>query len=147
IRTTEGAATRLGIQLSVVKVRQPSELDAAFETIARARADGLVVAPDPMLSSQRQRVVELAARHQVPAAYPSGLFSEVGGLLSYGQHGSERFRRAAAYVDRILKGATPGELPVEQPSTFELVVNLKTARTLRLEIPSSVRLRADHLIE
>ena len=147
IRTTEGAAARMGMQLHVVKIRQPAELDAAFETIARARADALVVAVDPMFSGQRWRIVELAARHRLPATYASGGFPEVGGLLSYGQHRSERFRRAAAYVDRILKGAKPGDLPVEQPSTFELVLNLKTARTLRLEIPSSVRLRANHLIE
>jgi putative tryptophan/tyrosine transport system substrate-binding protein len=147
IRTTEGAAARMAMQLHVLQVRQPAELDAAFETVARARADVLIVAPDAMFSSQRRRIVELAARHRIPAAYGSGVFPDVGGLLSYGQHRTERFRRAAAYVDRILKGAKPGDLPVEQPSTFELVLNLKTARTLRLEIPSSVRLRANHLIE
>jgi ABC-type uncharacterized transport system substrate-binding protein len=147
IRTTEGAAAQRAMQLHVVKVGQPAELDAAFETIARTRADALVVAVDPMFSSQRRRIVELAARHRIPAAYGSGVFPEVGGLLSYGQHRNERFRRAAAYVDRILRGANPGDLPVEQPSTFELVMNLKTARTLRLELPSSVRLRANRLIE
>ena len=147
IRATEGAAARIGIQLHVVKVQQPAELDVAFETIARARVDALVVSADPMFSSQRRRLVELATRHRLPAAYASGVFPEVGGLLSYGQHESERFSRAAAYVDRILKGAKPGDLPVEQPSIFELVLNLKTARTLRLEIPSSVRLRANRLIE
>ena len=147
IRTAEGAAAQMAIQLHVVKVRQPAELDAAFETIARMRSDALVVAVDPMFSSQRRRIVELEARHRIPAAYGSSTFPEVGGLLSYGQHRTERFRRAAAYVDRVLKGAKPGDLPVEQPSTFELVLNLKTARTLRLELPSSVRLRANHLIE
>jgi ABC-type uncharacterized transport system substrate-binding protein len=147
IRATEGAAARMAMRLQVVKVGQPAELDAAFETIARARADALIVAADPMFTGQRQRIVELAAHHRLPAAYASETFPEVGGLLFYGQQRSERFRRAAAYVDRILKGAKPGDLPVEQPGSFELVLNLKTARTLRLEIPSSVRLRANLLIE
>lgn len=147
IRATEGAAARIGVQLHVVKVRQPAELDGAFETMARARVDALIVAADPMFSSQRQRIVELAARRRLPAAYGSGVFPDVGGLLSYGQHKSERFRRAAAYVDRILKGTKAGDLPIEQPSTFELVLNLKTAHALGLELPSSVRLRANHIIE
>jgi len=148
IRTTlESAAARLGVQLHVATVRQPSELDMAFETIARARSDALIVAVDPMFSGQHQRIVELAARHRLPTTYGSGLFPEAGGLLSYGQHQSERFRRAAVYVDRILKGASPGDLPVEQPSVFQLVLNLKTARSLGLQLPDSVRLRADHVIE
>lgn len=147
IRTTESAAARLGVQLHVATVRQPHELDTAFETIARARSDALIVAVDPMFAGQRQRIVELAARHRLPTTYGSGLFPEVGGLLSYGQQQSERFRRAAVYVDRILKGARPGDLPVEQPSVFQLVLNLKTARSLGLQLPDSVRLRADHVIE
>lgn len=147
IRTTESAAARLGVQLHVATVRQPRELDTAFETIARARSDALIVAVDPMFAGQRQRIVELAARHRLPTTYGTGAFPEAGGLLSYGQHQSERFRRAAVYVDRILKGASPGDLPVEQPSVFELVLNLKTARSLGLQLPDSVRLRADHVIE
>jgi len=147
IRATEEAAARMGIQLHVVRVRQAAELDGAFENIAQSRAEALVVATDPLFSSQRRRIADLAARYRVPAAYWSAAFPELGGLLSYGQHTKERFRRAAAYVDRILKGAKPGDLPVELPSTFELVLNLKTARAPRLEIPSSVRLRATHLIE
>jgi putative tryptophan/tyrosine transport system substrate-binding protein len=147
IRASEDAAARIGIQLHVVKIHQPAELDVAFETIARARVDALVVSTDPMFSSQRRRIVELAARRRLPAAYGSAVFPEVGGLLSYGQHRSERFRRAAAYVNRILNGAKPGDLPVEQPSTFELTLNLKTAHALGLEFPSSVRFRANHLLE
>jgi putative ABC transport system substrate-binding protein len=147
VRTTEGIATQMGIQLHVVKVRQPADLDAAFQTIVQAGANALVVVVDPMFSSQRQRIVELAARHRLPAAYASGVFPEVGGLLSYGQPRTERFLRAAAYVDRILKGARPGDLPVEQPSAFELVLNLKTTRALKLDLPPSVRLRATHVIE
>ena len=138
IRATNEIAARIGIQLDIVTVRQPADLDAAFIKIARARAEALVVATDPMFSSQRARIVELAARHRIPAAYQSGLFPEVGGFLSYGLHANERFRRAAGYVDQILKGAKPGELPVEQPRSFELKINLKTAKTLGLELPSSV---------
>ena len=147
VRATEGVATQMGIQLLVVKVRQPAELDVAFQTIVRASANALVVAVDPMFSSQRQRVVELAARHRVPAAYASGDFPEVGGLLSYGQRPTERFLRAAAYVDKILKGAKPGDLPVEQPTKFELIINLKTAKALGLTIPPSVLGRADQVIQ
>jgi putative tryptophan/tyrosine transport system substrate-binding protein len=147
IRSTESAAARLGVRLHVATVRQPGELDTTFETIARARSDALIVAVDPMFSDQRQRIVELAARHRLPTTYGSGVFPEVGGLLSYGQQQSERFRRAAVYVDRILKGASPGDLPVEQPSVFQLVLNLKIARSLGLQVPDSVRLRADQVIE
>ena len=147
IRTTESAVARLGIQFHVVKVSQPGELDAAFETIARARSDALVVAVDPMFSSQRRRIVGLAARRRLPATYGAGVFPEVGGLLSYGQHRSERFRRAAEYVDRILKGAKPADLPVQRPTEFELVINLKTARALGLTIPQSLLRRADQIIE
>jgi putative ABC transport system substrate-binding protein len=147
IRATSEVAARIGVQLEVVTVRQPADLEAAFVKIARWRADALLVATDPMFSSQRLRIVELAARHRIPAAYQSGLFAEAGGLLSYGLNTSERFRRAAVYVDQILKGAKAGDLPVEQPRVFELKLNLKTARTLGLELPSAVRLRATDLID
>jgi len=100
-----------------------------------------------MLFSQRQRIVELAARHRLPAVYENGRFMDVGGLASYGPEQSERFRQAAAYVDRILKGARPGDLPIERPSTFELVLNLQTAKSLGLTIPPALRLRADEVIE
>ena len=115
--------------------------------MVRERSEAFVVAPDPMLFSVRRRIVELAARHRLPAVYEYRLFTELGGLLSYGPESNERFRRAAVYVDRILRGARPGDLPVEQPSTFELVINLVTANRLRLTIPPSVRLRADHVID
>ena len=147
IRETESAAVRMAIRLQVVKVRQPADLAAAFETHARSRAEALVVVTDPLFSSQRRHIVELAARHRIPAAYWSRVFPEAGGLLSYGQLRAERFRRAAAYVDRILKGAKPGDLPVEQPTKFELVINLKTAKALGLTIPPSLLQRADQVIE
>jgi putative tryptophan/tyrosine transport system substrate-binding protein len=146
IRATETAAARMGIQLQAVKVRQPAELDMAFETHARSRSEALVVVTDPLFSSQRRRIVALAARHRIPAAYWSRLFPEAGGLLSYGQLRGERFRRAAAYVDRILKGAKPGDLPVEQPTQFELVINDRTAKALGLTIPPALLQRADQVI-
>jgi putative ABC transport system substrate-binding protein len=147
IRASEAAAQRMGIQLHMVDVREPAELDAAFETMIRARSEALLVAADPMLFSQRRRIVELAARHRLPAVYENRRFADVGGLVSYGPDQTERFRQAAAYVDRILRGAKPGDLPIEQPRTFELVLNLQTAKGLGLQFPPTLRLRADHLIE
>jgi ABC-type uncharacterized transport system substrate-binding protein len=147
IRTTEAAAQELRVQLVVIDVPRTDALDAAFAAIVRKRCDAFVLAADPMLFSQRQRIVELAVRHRLPGCYEYRDFAEFGGLLSYGPDPHERFRRAAAYVDRILRGAQPGDLPVEQPRTFQLVLNLRTARSLGLTIPPSVRLRADHVIE
>jgi putative ABC transport system substrate-binding protein len=147
VRTTEAAAQQLRVQLLVADVRSPAGLDTAFEAMKRERSESLLLAADPMLFSQRRRIVELAVRHRLPAVYEYRVFAEIGGLLSYGPDPYERFRRAAVYVDRILKGARPGDLPVEQPSTFELVLNLHTARRLGLTIPASVHLRADHVIE
>jgi putative ABC transport system substrate-binding protein len=146
IRSTEAAAQQMRIQLTVVDVAQPEALEGAFEAMARARSDAFVVAADPLLFSHTQRIVELAARHRLPAVYEHRQFADAGGLLSYGPLAQERFARMAAYVDRILRGARPGDLPVEQPSTFELVLNLKAARNLGIEIPASLRLRADHVI-
>lgn len=147
LRTTEAAAQQLRMQLLVADVQAPTGLPAVFETIVRERSEGFIVAADPMLFSQRRRIVELAMRHRLPAVYEYRVFTELGGLLSYGPDSYERFRRTAVYVDRILRGARPGDLPVEQPSTFELVLNMLTASRLRLTIPPSVRLRADHVIE
>jgi ABC-type uncharacterized transport system substrate-binding protein len=147
LRTTEAAAQQLRLQLLVADVQTPASLTAAFETLVRARREAFVVAADPMLFSQRRRIVELAARHRLPAVYEYRLFAELGGLLSYGPDTYERFRRMAVYVDRILGGARPGDLPVEQPRTFELVLNLATADRLRLAVPPPIRVRADHVIE
>jgi putative ABC transport system substrate-binding protein len=147
LQRTEEAAQQLRMQLLVADVQAPTGLDPAFGSMVRERSEAFVVAPDPMLFSVRRRIVELAARHRLPAVYEYRLFTELGGLLSYGPESNERFRRTAVYVDRILRGARPGDLPVEQPSTFELVVNLVTANRLRLTIPPSVRLRADHVID
>jgi putative ABC transport system substrate-binding protein len=133
--------------LHVADVRQPAELGAAFETMRREQADALLILADPLLFAERLQIVQLAARHRLPAIYETRLFPEAGGLLSYGPLNQERFARMAVYVDRILRGARPGDLPIEQPSKFELVINLKTAKALGATIPASVLRRADQVIE
>lgn len=135
LRTTEAAAQQLRMQLFVADALDPAGLTAAFESIVRERCEAFVVAADPFLFSHRRRIVELAARHRLPAVYEYRLFAELGGLLSYGPDSLERFRRTAVNVDRILRGARPEDLPVERPSTFELILNMLTANRLRLTIP------------
>jgi len=130
-----------------VEVRAREELDAAFEAMVRERADGVWVLPDPLTFTARSQVVALAAKHRLPAVYWQREYVDSGGLISYGANVADHFRRAAWYVDRILKGAKPGDLPVEQAAKFELVVNLKTARALGLTIPPSLLLRADDVIQ
>ena len=142
----EDASRKLGISLHVVPIRSRDELEAAFMTIVQQRSDALLVVPDPLTFTARGRVVDLAARHRLPAVYHAREIVEIGGLMSYGASLTDQFRRAAGYVDRILKGAKPAELPVEQPTKFELVVNLQTARTLGLTIPQAVLARADAVI-
>jgi putative ABC transport system substrate-binding protein len=131
----------------VVDVRAAKDLAGAFDKAVRHGADALVVVSDPLLHAERGRIVELAARHRLPAVYEQRLFTDVGGLLSYGPGRLDRFQRAAAYVDRVLRDAKPADLPVERPTTFELVINLKTAKALGLTIPPSLLARADHVIE
>jgi putative ABC transport system substrate-binding protein len=147
LRSMETGAQQAGVQLLVVDVASAAALSPAFDRIVRARSEAVVLAADPILFSQRKLIVELAARHRLPAVYEYRLFAELGGLLSYGPDSRERFLRAAAYVDRILRGARAGDLPVEQPSTFELTLNLVAARRLGLTIPPALRLRANHVIE
>jgi len=147
LRAAEAAADHMRLQLQIVDVRQPAELSAAFDTIKGGHNDALVLVADPLLFSQMRRIIELAAEHRLPTMYETRLFPEAGGLLSYGPLARERFQRMAVYVDRILRGARPGDLPVEQASTFELVLNLRTAKSLRLDVPPKLRLRADHVIE
>ena len=147
LRETEVAARTLGLQLQTFEVRTPNDLDDAFEEMTRGGFQALVQVNDAMLFSQRARIVELAARRRVPAMYEGREFVEAGGLMSYGPNLAENFRRAATYVDKILKGAKPADLPVEQPTKFELVINLKTAKALGLTIPSSILARADELIQ
>jgi putative tryptophan/tyrosine transport system substrate-binding protein len=127
VKATETAAHSLGMSVAVEHAGSPSELDRAFSAIAQSGAKGVVVLPDPMFLANRQQIVELTNRLRLPAIYMETGFVAVGGLISYGPNFTELFRRAAAYVDKILKGAKPGDLPVEQPTKFELAINLKTA--------------------
>jgi putative tryptophan/tyrosine transport system substrate-binding protein len=140
------AAPKLGLTVRSVEVRDTRELDVAFEAVVREHPEALVLS-DPFTLSQRARIVEFAAEHRLPAIYESSDFVVVGGLMSFGPNISSLYRGAAVYVDKILKGAKPGELPIEQPTKFELVLNMKTAKALGISFPASVLLRADKLIE
>jgi putative ABC transport system substrate-binding protein len=144
---TQRAATALGLDLRAFDVRGPNDLPGVFAAIADWRADGLITLPDGMLFTQRDRLVELALKGKLPAVYPEAEFVVAGGLASYGPSLPDLFRRAASYVDKILKGAKPADLPIEQPSKFELVVNLRTAQTLGLMISREFQLRADEVIQ
>jgi putative ABC transport system substrate-binding protein len=144
---SEGAAKKLGFSLVSVGIQAASELDRAFTVMMQQRPRAAVVFGDPIIFSQVLRIVELFARYQVPAVYPGREFVDAGGLISYGVNVPDMWRRAAAYVDKILKGAKPGDLPIEQPTKFELVINLKTAKALGLTIPQSLLLRADEVIQ
>jgi putative ABC transport system substrate-binding protein len=128
-------------------VKGRDEFEAAFAAMARARVDAMVVDSDPLFFTARARVVELAMKHQLPAVYMAREFVEIGGLVSYGDSVAHRFRRAAWYVDRILRGSKPAELPVERPSKFEMVLNRETARKLGLELTPATLMRADDVIQ
>jgi putative ABC transport system substrate-binding protein len=142
----EVAARRLGVTLQVVEIRARDELDVAFAAMVRGNADAVLVDSDPVFFTARTQIVGLAAKHRLPAMYQARELVEAGGLMCYGDNVAHRFRRAAVYVDKILKGAKPGELPVEQASRLELVVNLNTARALGLVLPASLKQRADGVI-
>jgi len=142
------AAQALGLHLHVVEVRSADELDPAFAAMTRAGADALIVMADPaLMDNLLGRVADLAATHRLPAMYYWKMYVEAGGLMSYGPSLTERHRRAAAYVDKILKGAKPANLPVEQSTKFELVINLKTAKALGITMPPSLLLLADEVIQ
>lgn len=147
VRGTEAAAQQMQVKLHVVDVREAAQLDDAFDQMARQRAEALVVVSDPMIFGQRRRIIELAARHRLPAVYEVRSFPADGGLLSYGPGWLERFHRGAVYIARVLRGTKPAELPLERPTRFELVINLKTANALGLTIPHSVLLRTDEIIQ
>ena len=144
---TETAARALGLKLQILEARSPEDFDRTFSAMVRERAGALVLLPDAMVFTNRQRVAELALKHRLPAIAWRGEFAEAGGLMAYGSNLRDEFRRAASYVVKILKGAKPADLPVEQPTRFELVINLKTAETLGLTIPQSVLIRADRVIQ
>jgi putative ABC transport system substrate-binding protein len=141
------AARSLGIDLMWVDAQSPAELPGAFARLNQAGVTALLVTTDAMFFSQRALVVDLAARHRLPAVYGEREFADAGGLMAYATNYAAIFRRAATYVDKILKGAKPGDLPVEQPTRIELVINLKTAKALGITIPQSLLLRADEVIQ
>jgi putative ABC transport system substrate-binding protein len=147
IRTTQEAARAKGIKLAVLKASTEAEIDAAFAAIQQLQAGGLLVAADAFFFRRRAQFVALAAQHAVPAIYWDPRFVAAGGLVSYGTDTDALFREAGIYAGRILKGAKPADLPVPQPTTFKLVVNLKTAKALGLTIPPSILARADEVIE
>jgi putative ABC transport system substrate-binding protein len=142
----ESTARKQGVSFQSVEVRGRDEFESAFAAMVRERANGLVVASDPVLFGPRSQVVLLAGKNRLPAVYTQREFVDVGGLISYGTNLADQFRRAAIYVDKILKGAKPGELAVEQATKFELVINLKTAKALGLTIPPSLLQRGDQVI-
>ncbi len=147
LKEAETAARTLSMHLQLVGVRGPDEFDRAFSTMGRERVDALIMLPSPMLFSQRRRIVALAAKYRLPTIYNNRESVQLGGLIAYGTSLDDLYRRAAVYVDKILKGAKPADLPVEQPTQFDLVINLKTAKALGLTIPPSLLLRADEVIQ
>jgi len=147
LKAADVAARALGLQPQFVAARGPDEFTRAFSDMIRARARALTLLPANMFLREHRRLVDLAAKNRLPAVYASREFVDAGGLMSYGANQPDLFRRAATYVDKILKAAKPGDLPVEQPTKFELVINLKTAKALGLTIPQSVLAHADELIQ
>ncbi|HTM61077.1 MAG TPA: ABC transporter substrate-binding protein [Burkholderiales bacterium] len=146
-KEAQQAAPTVGMSIRSLEVRDPREMEAAFEAVTRARPDGLVLLADPLTNSMRARIVEFARENRLPAIYEIREFVEAGGLMSYGPNISAINRRSAYYVDRILKGANPGDLPIEQPSQIELLVNTRTARELGITIPQSILASADQVIQ
>jgi putative tryptophan/tyrosine transport system substrate-binding protein len=147
LKGAEVAARALGVRLQFVEARGPAVLDRAFSDMTRARAGALTVLTSVMFVNERRRLVDLAAKNRLPAVYAQSEFVDTGGLMAYGPNLADLFRRAATYVDKILKGAKPGDLPVEQPTKFELAINLKTAKALGLTMPPSLLQRADEVIQ
>jgi ABC-type uncharacterized transport system substrate-binding protein len=144
---TEAAARTLGLQLQLLGARGPEDFEAAFAAMSSNRPDALLLFPSPMLYLEHRRIVDFAARSRLPAIYAAKEFVDAGGLMSYGANLPDVFRRTATYVDKILKGAKPADLPVEQPTKFEFVVNLKTANALGFDVPPTLLARADGVIE
>jgi putative ABC transport system substrate-binding protein len=147
LRETELAAGALGVKVQYLDILGPKDIETAFRASGKGRADGVLVLQSPVINSQRTQVVELAVKSRLPAIYPQTEYTEAGGLMYYGANTPDLFRRTATYVDKILKGAKPADLPVEQPMKFELVINLKTAKQIGLTIPPNVLARADKVIK
>jgi ABC-type uncharacterized transport system substrate-binding protein len=144
---TEAAATAMRIKLIVEDFRGADDFEGLFSAMARERSEALIVLPDPITLSRREQAADLAQRNRIPTMYPFGEFVEAGGLMAYGPNNLDLWRRGAIYVDKILKGRKPADLPVEQPTKFELVINLKAAKQIGLTIPPSVLARADKVIK
>lgn len=147
IDNIKAAASSLGVQLLILDARKPDEFDAAFQAMVRERVAGLFVFGDPMFSVHRTRLADLAVKHRLPTMYTNRPHIEAGGLMCYGPNFADVWRRAATYVDKVLKGSRPADLPVEQPTKFELVINLKTAKALGITVPPTLLARADEVIE
>ena len=147
VKATEAVARTLGVQLQLLDVQGAEEFDRAFATMVRERAEALLTFPGSLFFNERRRLVELAVTHRLPSIYAAREFVELGGLIAYGANINDLFRRSAVYVDGVLKGAKPADLPVEQATRFELVINLKAAKDLGIDVPLPLMIRADEMIE
>jgi putative ABC transport system substrate-binding protein len=147
MKEMEGAAHSLGIKLQSADWETVEDLDSAFATMIKGHSEALITFSGPMFQLYRKRIVELAAKNSLPTMYPDTVYTDAGGLMSYGVNAADLYRRAATYVDKILKGSKPADLPVEQPTKLELVINLKTAKQISLAIPPNVLARADRVIK
>jgi putative tryptophan/tyrosine transport system substrate-binding protein len=147
LRDTEGAARSFSVQLQVVEVSDPAKFDGAFSAMKRKRAEALIVLADPVFLTHRGRIADLAVKSRLPTVFNVAQYTEAGGLIAYGPSLTDMFQRAAIYIDKILKGAKPADLPVEQPTKFEMLINLKTAKEIGLTIPPNVLARADKVIK
>jgi len=147
VKATEAVARTLGVQLRLIEVRDVGQFGGAFATMASERVEALLVFPGSTLFNGRRRLVELAVAQRLPSIYAAREFVELGGLVSYGANINDLFRRSAVYVDKVLKGAKPAALPVEQATRFELVINLKAAKELGIDVPLPLMIRADEMIE
>ena len=146
-KQAEPVARSVGLQPRLLDVRTAQDLEPALDAAARQRASGVVVGIDALTQANRRQIIDTLARHRLPAISREREFADAGGLMSYGIHYADLYRRAAVFVDKIFKGANPGDLPIEQPITLEFVINVKTARALRLNVPAAVRARADQVID
>jgi putative ABC transport system substrate-binding protein len=147
LKKTELAAAALGVQLQYLDVQRPKDIGTAFGEASKGHADAVLVLPTAVLSAHRKQIVDLAVKTRLPAIYPRTAYTEAGGLMSYEPKLADLWRRTASYVDKILKGAKPGDLPIEQPTKFELVINMKTAKALGITIPREIMVQATRMIE
>jgi len=147
LRDTEVAARQLGLELQSVGIRSPADLEGAFATMAKSKVEALNVLSDAFMNNNRMAITGMALKSRLPSIYPSDVYVQAGGMMSYGANLADLWRRAAVYVDKILKGAKPGDLPVEQPRKFEFIINLKAAKQIGLTIPPEVLARATKLIK